>query len=224
MTQPLWTEVDRYLADLLLPADPALDAVLAANQAAGLPPHDVAANQGKLLHLLARLAGAKRILEIGTLGGYSTVWLARALPRGGMVVTLEADPQHAAVARANLARAGVADRVDLREGAALESLPALAGDPPFDMVFIDADKPNNPAYLDWAVRLSRPGTLVVADNVVRGGAILDEHSADARVQGIRHFFETLAADPRLDATALQTVGAKGHDGFALALVRHGPPG
>lgn len=203
----------------LVPEAPVLGAVLTANAAAGLPAHDVAPNQGKLLYLLARLMGARRILEIGTLGGYSTIWLARALPAGGTVVTLEADPLHAATARSNFEGAGVTALVDLREGSAMETLPGIAaeGGEPFDLVFIDADKPNNPAYLAWALKLSRPGTLIIGDNVIREGAILDAGSDDARVQGVRGFFDMLAAEPRVSATAFQTVGSKGHDGMALAL-------
>ncbi len=220
MSRPLWTDVDGYITGRLVPDEPVLDAVLAANAAAGLPAHDVAPNQGKLLHLLARLMGARRILEIGTLGGYGTIWLARALPAGGTVVTLEADPHHAATARGNFERAGVTALVDLREGPALEALPGIAveGGDPFDLIFIDADKPSNPAYLAWALKLSRPGTLIIGDNVIREGAILDAGSDDPRVQGVRRFFDMLAAEPRVSATAFQTVGSKGHDGMALALV------
>ena len=211
-----WAEVDAALAALLAPPDEVLDAALAASAAAGLPAHDVSPLQGKLLELLARLQGARAILELGTLGGYSTIWLARALPPGGRLVTLEADPRHAEVARANLARAGLAAAVEVRVGPALETLPSLAG--PFDLVFIDADKRSNPEYLAWALELTRPGSLIVADNVVRGGAVADEGSTDAGVRGVRRFLELVAAEPRLHATAIQTVGAKGYDGFALALV------
>lgn len=220
MTADDWTAVDGFFADRLLPADPGLEAALAANAAAGLPAHDVSPLQGRFLHLLARMLAARRILEIGTLGGTSAIWLARALPPGGRLVTLEADPRHAAVAAGNIARAGLADRVDLRIGAALDSLPALAAEGlgPFDLVFIDADKPNNPSYLNWALRLARPGTAILADNVVRGGAVLQPDSTDPRVQGVRAFLDLVAAEPRLQATALQTVGAKGWDGFVLALV------
>lgn len=220
MTTERWTAVDRYLTGLLLAGDADLDPVLEANAAAGLPPHDVSPPQGKLLHILARILGARRVLEIGTLGAYSTVWLARALPEGGRVVTLEADPVHADVARRNLEREGVAGRVELRVGPALETLERLAaaGVAPFDLVFIDADKQNNPGYLEWSLRLSRPGSLIVADNVVRDGAVLDAASDDPSVRGIRRFLELVAADPRLSATAIQTVGAKGWDGFVLALV------
>lgn len=204
-----------------MPQDAALAEALAANAAAGLPAHDVSPAQGKLLHLLARMVGARRVLEIGTLGGYSTLWLARALPPGGRVVTLEADPRHAAVARANFERAGLADRIELRLGRALDALPRLEAEAqgPFDLVFLDADKPNHAAYLAGALRLARPGSVIVADNVVREGAVIDAASTDDRVQGIRAFFELLAAESRLDATAIQTVGEKGWDGFAIALVR-----
>ncbi len=220
MNEDQWTEVDRYITDRLLPADAILDAALEANAAAGLPPIDVAPDQGKLLQMLAQLRGARRILEIGTLGGYSTIWLARALPAGGRLVTLEADPKHAAVAQANITRAGLMDRVDVRLGLALDSLRKLAeeGAEPFDLIFIDADKPNNSAYLEWALKFSRLGTLIITDNVVRSGRIIDAGDPDPRVQGARHFFEMLAAEPRVTATALQTVGSKGYDGFAMALV------
>ncbi|WP_323117900.1 O-methyltransferase [Burkholderia alba] len=218
MTRTQWTEVDAYLVDRLASPDPALDHALAANHAAGLPPHDVAPNQGKLLHLFARMIGARRILEIGTLGGYSTIWLARALPEGGRVVTLEADPAHARVARANLEHAGVAHAVELRVGPALDSLSALPADAPFDLIFIDADKPNNPAYLEWALKLSRPGTVIIGDNVIRDGGVLDPAHPDPSVQGVRRFFDAIANEPRLSATAIQTVGSKGWDGFAIAVV------
>jgi predicted O-methyltransferase YrrM len=220
MSQEQWTAVDRYLTDLLVAPDPALESALQASTAAGLPPINVSPNQGKLLHLLARLQGARTILEIGTLGGYSTIWLARALPAGGRLVTLEADAGHAEVARANIARAGLTDAVELRLGPALETLPQLAaeGRGPFDLIFIDADKPSYPDYLAWALRLARCGSLIVADNVVRNGAVLDPASDDPRVQGARRFNELLAAEPRVSATAIQTVGSKGYDGFAVALV------
>jgi predicted O-methyltransferase YrrM len=223
MSQQTWTAVDRYFEDLLAPGDDVLAAALAASDAAGLPPHQVAANQGKLLALLARLCGAQAILEIGTLGGYSTIWLGRALPPGGRVVTLESNPRHAEVARANLARAGLEAVVDVRVGRAVDSLAALAaeGAGPFDLVFIDADKPSNPDYLAWALRLTRAGSVIVADNVVRDGRVVDP-GGDASVQGVRRFLERVAAEPRLSATALQTVGSKGYDGFALALVTADP--
>ena len=215
-----WLAVDAFFADRLAPPDPVLDAVLAANAAAGLPPHDVSRLQGRFLEILVRLVRARRVLEIGTLGGYSTLWMARALPADGRVVTLEADPHHAAVARDNFARAGLADAIELREGPALESLTALARahEAPFDLVFIDADKPANPEYLAHALALTRPGSVILGDNVVRDGAVADEHSTDPRVQGVRRFAAVLAAEPRLVATALQTVGAKGWDGFAMAVV------
>jgi predicted O-methyltransferase YrrM len=211
-----WAAVDRYLADLLVTPDPALDDALRACADAGTPAAQVSPLQGKLLHLLARVVGARRILELGTLGGYSTIWLARALPDGGTLVTLEADPGYAAVARANVARAGLSHAVEIRVGPALVTLPELES--PFDLIFIDADKPHNPEYLGWALALSRPGTVIVGDNVVRDGEIADAGSGDPRVQGIRRFFELVAAEPRLDATAIQTVGSKGWDGFVLALV------
>jgi predicted O-methyltransferase YrrM len=220
MSQEQWDAVDAYLADRLIAPDQALDEVLAANKAAGLPAIDVSPLQGKLLHLLARLIGARRILEIGTLGGYSTIWLARALPEEGLVVTMEANPRHAAVARANFARVGLETRIDLRVGPALEALPVLEsqGVGPFDLIFIDADKTNNPNYLAWAIRLGRPGSVIVVDNVVREGAVLTPDNADPSVQGTRKLFDLLASEPRLSATAIQTVGGKGWDGFALAVL------
>ena len=220
MSLAQWTKVDDYFNGLLAPSDPALDAALEHSTAAGLPPHQVAPNQGKLLHLLARIQGARTVLEIGTLGGYSTIWLARALPEGGRLVSLEADPRCAEVARANVERAGLGEVVEIRTGKALESLPRLAeeGQGPFDVVFIDADKPGNPDYLAWALRLTRPGSLIIGDNVVRDGEVADPASTDPRVQGVRRFTELIAAEPRLTATAVQTVGEKGYDGFALALV------
>jgi predicted O-methyltransferase YrrM len=225
MTDPLdpagrWSDVDGYFADLLVPPDAALEAALAANRAAGLPAMDVAPNQGKLLHLLARMCGARRVLELGTLGGYSTIWLARGLPDDGEVVTLEAVAAYAAVARQNIDRAGLAARVSIRVGPALESLARLVaeGAAPFDLVFVDADKPNNPVYLRWVLQLTRPGSVIVADNVVRDGHVVEADSPDDRVRGVRTFLEMLAAEPRLDATAIQTVGSKGWDGFALAVV------
>ena len=220
MTQEKWTAVDRYLTDLLAPPDLALGAALKASAAAGLPPINVSPPQGKLLHLLARIQGARNILEIGTLGAYSTIWLARALPADGQLITLESDPRHAEVARENLARAGLASVVELRLGRALETLPQIAAENrgPLDLIFIDADKRSNPEYLQWALRLARPGTLIVADNVVRGGTVADAASNDPSVQGVRRFLELLAAEPRVSATAIQTVGSKGYDGFALAVV------
>jgi predicted O-methyltransferase YrrM len=218
--QDLWTEVDRYFCDLLVPADEKLEAALAANRLAGLPTIDVSPLQGEFLNLLVRVSGARRILEIGLLGGYSTIWMARALPKGGRIISLEVNPRHAEVARANLLNAGVLDRVDIRVGRAIDTLPILesSGAGPFDLVFIDADKPSNADYLAWALKLSRPGTLIVTDNVVRDGRVVQAKSTDADVQGVRRFAEMMAAEPRLSATVLQTVGVKGYDGFALAVV------
>jgi predicted O-methyltransferase YrrM len=215
-----WRAVDDYLSSALLPEDPLLGATLADARAAGLPAIDVAPNQGMLLHILARSVRAERILEVGTLGGYSTIWLARALPAGGRLVTLEIEQRHAAVARTNLERAGLADRVEVRVAPAAASLAALVeeGAGPFDLVFIDADKPGNPEYLSWALRLTRAGSLVVVDNVVRDGAVADAASDDAGVVGSRRCLEAMGADPRLAATAIQTVGVKGYDGFAVGLV------
>lgn len=221
-TDALWTAVDAFIAEGLVPGDEALDAALAASQAAGLPPINVAPNQGKLLMLLARAIGARRILEIGTLGGYSTIWLARGLPPDGQLVTLEANPEYAEIARANLARAGFAEMVELRIGRAQDTLPALASEGPFDLIFIDADKPGTPGYFQWAVKLSRRGSLIIVDNVVREGAVLDARSDDAGVQAMRRFFELAATDPRVSGTAIQTVGAKGHDGLAILLVTSEP--
>jgi caffeoyl-CoA O-methyltransferase len=220
MTQEQWTAVDRYITDLFVPSDPALDAALRATADAGMPLINVAPNQGKLLHILALASGARAILEIGTLGGYSTIWLARALPADGRLITLEAEPKHAAVARANIARAGLAHIVDVRLGRALDTLPQLAaeGRGPFDLVFIDADKPNTAAYFAWALKLTRRGGLIITDNIVRGGAVIDEGSANASVQGVRRFNAALAAEPRVSATAIQTVGSKGYDGLAIAVV------
>jgi predicted O-methyltransferase YrrM len=220
MSQELWSAVDDYICEHLLEPDPALDAAIAASDAAGLPPIAVTANQGKLLELLVRIHRARRVLELGTLGGYSTIWLARGLPPGGRVVTLELDPDYAAVAEANVAHAGVATTVELRVGPALETLAAMhaAGDGPFDLIFIDADKQNYPGYLQWSLELSRPGTVLIGDNVVRSGGIVDPANEDGVVEGVRQFYELLAKEPRVDATAIQTVGAKGHDGFALGVV------
>jgi predicted O-methyltransferase YrrM len=215
-----WTEVDSYLTETLIPADAILEAALAANAAAGLPSIDVSPTQGKWLHLLAKIKGATRILEIGTLGGYSTIWLARALPPAGRLITMEYEPKHAAVAQQNIARAGLSHLVEIRIGAAADSLAKLhAEDPtPFDLIFIDADKPNNPTYLEWALKFSRTGTLIVVDNVIRDGKIADPNDPDPSITGTRTMFEMLAANPRVSATALQTVGSKGYDGFAIALV------
>ncbi len=212
----LWDNVDRYIADTLVQPDAALAAALEASDAARLPAISVSPAHGKLLWLLARTIGAKRILEIGTLGGYSAIWLARGLAPGGRLVTLEALEKHAAVARKNLGRAGLAEVVDVRVGAALDTLPRLEG--PFDLAFIDADKQNNAEYFRWALKLSRPGSLIVVDNVVRDGAVIDARSRDAAVQGVRRLYELIATEPRVAATAVQTVGVKGYDGFAIALV------
>jgi len=222
--QDLWTSVDRYFSGLLSPSDPALDAALQASAKAGLPEIQVSMNQGKLLHLLARLQGASAILEIGTLGGYSTIWMGRALPKDGRLITLEFDPKHAEVAQANIARAGLADIVDVRLGKALDTLPKLAreGIGPFDLIFIDADKASIPDYFTWSLKLSRRGSLIIVDNVVREGAVIDEDSTDESVRGVRRFLEMMAAEPRVSATAIQTVGTKGYDGFSLALVTADP--
>ncbi len=220
MTQERWTAVDNYITNLFVPSDPALDAALNASGEAGLPSIQVSAAQGKMLHLLARALGARKILEIGTLGGYSTIWLARALPPDGSLITLEAEPRHAEVARANIARAGLASAVELRLGRAQETLPQLLaeGRGPFDLIFIDADKPGYSVYLEWSLRLARPGTLIIADNVVRKGQVADSEGGDANVEGIRAFNQALAAEKRVSATEIQTVGSKGYDGFALAVV------
>jgi predicted O-methyltransferase YrrM len=220
MIQEQWTAVDRYITDLFVPPDLALEAALQDSAAAGLPRIAVSPSQGKLLHLLARVQGARRILEIGTLGGYSAIWLARALPADGRLITLEFDPKYAEVARGNIARAGLADVVELRLGRALDTLAQLAaeGRGPFDMIFIDADKQTYPDYFAWALKLSRRGTLIIADNVVRNAGVLDPGSSDPNVQGVRRFNELLAAERRVSATAIQTVGSKGYDGFAIALV------
>lgn len=220
--QDQWTAVDKYYADLLVAPDAALDAALRDSAAAGLPSIHVAPNQGKLLHLLARSIGARKILEIGTLGAYSTIWLARALPAGGKLITLEANPRHAEVAGANLTRAGISDKVELILAPAIETLPRLEREHrgPFDLIFIDADKPSTAAYFEWAVKLSRPGTMIIVDNVVRKGAVVDAASADENVQGIRRFATAMAAEKRVTATAVQTVGSKGYDGFVIGVVDH----
>jgi predicted O-methyltransferase YrrM len=219
--QKIWTDVDRYFEDTLLPNDEALDAALRANRAAGLPSIDVTPLQGKFLELLVRISGARRVLEIGTLGGYSTIWLARAIPKDGRLITLELDSKHAEIARANLKRAELLDRVDLREGRAIDSLSQLERESagPFDFIFIDADKASNPEYLQWSLKLSRPGTVIVLDNVVRDGRVIDAKSADPDIQGIRRFTEMVASEQRLSATVLQTVAGKGYDGFALLVVQ-----
>jgi len=220
MAAQLWTQVDAYFEAMLVPQDDALLGALARSRAAGLPAHQVAPNQGKLLALFAQMIGARRILEIGTLGGYSTIWLARALAPGGMLVSLEANAVHADVAAQNIAAAGLAHCVEIVRGPALDSLALLAAQagPAFDLIFIDADKPNNPRYLDCAIALARPGTIIIGDNVVRDGAVADAQSTDASVQGVRRFFERMSTHPRLEATALQTVGVKGYDGFSIARV------
>ncbi len=224
MIEDQWTAVDRYINDLLIPPDPVLDAALRTSEAAGLPPINVSPNQGKFLMLLARIQGARAILEIGTLGGYSTIWLARGLPADGQLITLEADASHARVARANFERAGLGNVVELRVGRALDTLPRLAaeGRGPFDLVFIDADKPSNPDYFAWALKLSRPGSVIVVDNVVRSGAVVDPDSNDPGIKGVRRLSALLAAEPRVSATVIQTVGGKGYDGFAIALVTGAP--
>ncbi|MDX2137991.1 MAG: O-methyltransferase [Chloroflexota bacterium] len=216
----IWIDVDDYLSKLFAPDDPILTAALEAADEARLPAIQVSAVQGKLLHLLAKSHNARTILEIGTLGGYSTIWLARALPADGKLITLELNPAFAAVARANLERAGLAERTEVRVGAAIDSLPQLAqeGLPPFDLVFIDADKVNTPAYLDWSLRMTRPGSLIIIDNVIREGNVIDAASTDASVQGVRAALAALASNPRLLVTAMQTVGSKGYDGMAMALI------
>ncbi len=219
MSEEQWGAVDRYITGHLVPSDAALDAALASSAASGLPAINVAPNQGKLLHVLARSIGAKRILEVGTLGGYSTIWLARALAPGGKVVTLEYDPKHADVARANIERAGLAHLVDIRLGKAIDTLPKIAAEKgePFDFVFIDADKSGNADYFAWAMKLTHVGSLIIVDNVVRNGAVIDANG-DANVQGARRLYEAMAKEPRVSATAVQTVGSKGYDGFAIAVV------
>ena len=220
MGKEQWTRVDQYFADLLLRHDPPLEAALKTSDAAGLPQIQVAPNQGKFLMILARALGARRILEIGTLGGYSAIWLSRALQSDGRLITLEAVPAHAKVARENLDRAGFAENAEVRLGRALDTLPQLAAEGlgPFDFIFLDADKRTYPEYLEWCIKLSRRGTMIVADNVVRGGAVVDAASRDLDVQGVRRFLELLSTDPRLSATAIQTVGAKGYDGMAMAVM------
>jgi predicted O-methyltransferase YrrM len=220
MSQELWTDVDRYIASMLIAPDPVLDAALADSAAAGLPAINVTPNLGKLLQMLARMVGAQNILEIGTLGGYSTIWLTRALPPGGRLVTLEIDAKNAAVARGNFARAGLDKSIELRLGPALETLPKLAaeGREPFELIFIDADKASIPEYFTWSLKLARPGSLIVVDNVVRKGAVIDAGSSDENVRGVRRFNDLLARESRVSATTIQTVGAKGYDGFTMALV------
>jgi predicted O-methyltransferase YrrM len=220
MSQETWTKVDNYFSEMFGLDDAALDAALENSRAAGLPPINVAANQGKFLQLLAQSCGAQKILEIGTLGGYSTIWLARALPVGGKLVTLEFEAKHAEVARANITKAGLAKIVEIRQGKAVDSLAQLAAENrgPFDFIFIDADKESYAEYFSWALQLSRVGTVIIADNVVRNGVVTDAANPDPRVQGVRRFNERVAAEPRVTATALQTVGRKGYDGFAMIRV------
>ena len=220
MTQEQWSAVDHYITELLVQPDAALDGALQSSAAAGLPAISVSPPQGKLLMLLAMLQGARNILEIGTLGGYSTIWLARALPPGGRLITLEADAKHAEVARENIERAGLDGVVELRLGPALETLPRLAAENrgPFDFIFIDADKPSIPDYFTWSLKLVRRGSVIIVDNVIRSEAVIDAANGDANVQGVRRFNDMLAAEPRVSATVIQTVGGKGYDGFALALV------
>lgn len=220
MNQEIWSAVDGYINDLFVPPDAALNDALRASELAGLPRINVSPTQGKLIHLLAKSVVAQNILEIGTLGGYSTIWLARALPPGGRLITLEADPKHAGVATANIARAGLADAVSVRIGRAAETLPKLQaeGHGPFDFIFIDADKPGYPDYFHWALKLSRRGSLMIADNVIRDGEVVEAASSNPNVQGIRRFHELVAAEPRVSATTIQTVGSKGYDGFTMILV------
>jgi predicted O-methyltransferase YrrM len=220
MTKDVWEAVDKYFDEMLIPHDSALEDALAAASAENLPAIQVSSVQGKLLHLLARIMGARNILEIGTLGGYSTIWMARALPEGGRIITLEADPKHAEVAQKNFARAGVENKVELRLGKALDTLPKVAADgrDPFDMFFIDANKSNMPEYFEWSLKLARKGSVIIADNVVREGAVLDARSKDADIQGIRRFLEMVGKEKRVSGTALQTVSTKNYDGFALVLV------
>jgi predicted O-methyltransferase YrrM len=220
VSDPRWSEVERWVSDRIVPADDALTAAVENMDAHGLPSIQVEPPTGKLLNLLARMARAERILEIGTLGGYSTIWLARALPDGGKLITLEANPSFAAVAEANIARAGLGEMVDLRVGPALEALPNIldAGEGPFDFVFIDADKANQDRYLSWALDLTHVGSVIVGDNVIRDGRVLDPHTSDENIKGIQRFIDLLGSEPRIDATAIQTVGSKGYDGFAVGLV------
>ena len=218
--QETWSAVDAYICDRLIAPDPVLDSALRASATAGLPQHNVAPNQGKFLQILAQMQGARKILELGTLGGYSTIWLARALPEDGHLITLEANSRYAEIAKTNITKAGLSHLVEIRVGRAIEILPLLSqeGLAPFDFIFIDADKPSNPEYLEWALRLSRPGTVIVGDNVIRDGMVADSASTDANVLGVRRFFDLMAKNPRLSATAIQTVGSKGYDGFSLAIV------
>lgn len=221
--QKQWSNVDDYLVRSLIPNDPVFEKILANNKAAGLPAHDVAPNQGRFLELLVQITGAKNVLEIGTLGAYSSVWMARALSAGGKLVTLEADSHHAEVAKKNIRLAELEEVIEMLVGPAIDTLPRLADRAPFDLIFIDADKPSNPVYLQWALKFSRPGTLIVGDNVVRDGAVTDPKNDDPRVKGVRKFIELLGENPRLTVTALQTVGSKGWDGFTIARVNDYPP-
>ncbi|MEO8882384.1 MAG: O-methyltransferase [Devosia sp.] len=220
MSEIVWADIDNYIAEKLIPHDRVLDAVLKNNRDNRLPAIDVSAPQGKFLNLLVRISGAKMILEVGTLGAYSTICMARGLPRGGRVVTLEFEEKHARVARENIATAGLSEVIEVRQGRAIDSLPKIFAEGlyPFDLIFIDADKPSNTAYLDWAMRLSRPGTVIIVDNVIRNGAVTDALSSDGSVRGSREAFNSIGSNPRLSATALQTVGSKGYDGFAIAVV------
>ena len=220
MTQELWTSVDKYITETLIASDAVLDSAVRASEEAGLPAIQVSPAQGKLLHLLAKSIGARNVLEIGTLGGYSTIWMARALPSGGRVITLEADPKHAEVSRSNFSNAGLSEVIELRLGPALDSLPKLASEKraPFDFIFIDANKSTMDDYFDWALKFSHPGTMIIADNVIRDGGVIDAASTNADIQGVRRFNKRVAAEPRVSATEIQTVGSKGYDGFALVLV------
>jgi predicted O-methyltransferase YrrM len=219
MSQDLYTAVDNYLAETLIPPDPVLDAVLKSCEDAGLPAIAVTPTQGKFLQIIARVINAKRILEVGTLGGYSTIWLARALPPNGQIFTLEFNPKHADIAQQNFRRANVESFIHLHVGAALDTLPKIAAsNPPFDLIFIDADKKNNPHYFQWALKLAHPGSIIIIDNVVREGKVIDADSEDPDIVGTRQVLSDIANEPRVSATALQTSDAKGHDGFALALV------
>jgi len=222
MSQETWSAVDAYFSDRLVPTDDALEQALSSSAEAGLPAYNVAPNQGKLLQLFAQMQGARTILEIGTLGGYSAIWMARALPEGGRLISLEANADYAVLAKANIERAGLSHKVEVRIGKALDTLPILEqeGAGPFDLIFIDADKPNNPVYLEWSLKLSRPGTIIIGDNVVRNGAVTDDASEDKNVVGVRRFIDAMAENPRLSATAIQTVGSKGYDGFSMAIVNY----
>lgn len=221
MSQSIWTDVDEYIAKTLLPHDHAFEAILKANRAAGLPAIDVSAAQGKFLSLIVAMTGARLILEIGTLGAYSTIWMARGLRTGGRIITLEQNERHAEAARTNIEAAGLAPTIEVRVGRAIDTLPKLHAEGlyPYDLIFIDADKPSNAAYIEWALRMAHPGTVVICDNVIRAGGVTNERSGDPNIQGARDAFEILGSDPRIDATALQTVGVKGHDGFAMGVVR-----